>query len=32
MGPRYITNLQYGGHDQEKQSFLHFLNQTGDFR
>jgi hypothetical protein len=27
-----ITNPEYGGHDQEIQSFSQFLQQTGDFR
>jgi hypothetical protein len=31
-GPICITDLQYGGHGQEIQSFSQFLPQTGDFR
>jgi hypothetical protein len=31
MGPLRITDLEYGGHDQEIQSFGKFLPQTGNF-
>jgi hypothetical protein len=32
MRPLYITDLQYGDHEQEIQSFGQFMPQTGDFR
>ena len=31
MRPLWITDLQYGVHDQEIQNFGPFLPQTGDF-
>jgi hypothetical protein len=31
MRPLWITDLQYGVHDQEIRSFDQFLPQTGDF-
>jgi hypothetical protein len=30
--PLCITDLEYGGHDQEIRSFGYFMAQTGDFR
>jgi hypothetical protein len=32
MRPLCIADLEYGGHDQEIQSFGQLLPQTGDFR
>jgi hypothetical protein len=31
MGPLCITNLEYGGHDQEIQIFVSFYLQTDNF-
>jgi hypothetical protein len=30
--PLYVTNPEYGAHDQEIRSFGQFLSQTDDFR
>jgi hypothetical protein len=32
MGPLWIANPQYGGHDQEIQSFDQLLTETGNFQ
>jgi hypothetical protein len=32
MGPLEITDLEYGGHNQEIRSFGKFLPQSGDLR